>query len=1048
MTIDAERFASYPLSSQQCAVHVDDWQERARVHAILIEGPAGEGHVDVLRAALNRAIERHEILRTCYRPVTGLRYPVQCVRPVSASAWHALDPVADDELLIQTACSLVNLQEGPLVGAAVAVTPAGKLRWALAVPAYSLDASTLQELAAGCVQACAVGQERSGVPEDVVQYPDYVAWQGELRASEFGQEGVHFWEHVAVTSSKPSRLPFETRYPADGVRCAETVALTSQAEKAVTTLAERLSMPAETVVLALWAGFVARILRINRLSFHWHDDMRAEELKGALGCFGMRLPVSLDIAGDVSVGAMLRSVAAQMQTALSWRDCFDAAVYADHLAKLDVAGAGIGFAYVRVRPLPSGWAFRRIELDPVDARLQCLCLNEGGKHVLRWHGTAVYLRGTLHAWMRQFVVLLESAGRDADVPWMSLPMLGRLEREQILLATRAGRSKPANSSVRTLHELFETQVDRVPESLAVVCGSRRLTYRELDQRADVVASRLRNQSVGAEQRIGIYLGRSVDVIAAMLAVLKSGAAYVPLDPAYPVQRVDDMVSDADISVVIGTERDRERFEGRGLRYLSVDEQEVTASESSLAEATVPHHLAYVIYTSGSTGRPKGVMVSHANAVSSTLARFTFYRSPVERFLLLSSPSFDSSVAGIYWTLSQGGTLYIPSEGMHHDSEHIAKLISDERISHLLALPSFYKQILEHLERPFELKCAVVAGEACHPDVVELHRRKSPTAILVNEYGPTEGTVWSNAFRIDADETDGLRIPIGRPIDSMYGYVLDERLELCPLGVLGEWYVGGDGVARGYVRQPSLTAHRFVADPSGSGERLYRTGDRVRLRPDGEVEYLGRTDSQIKLRGYRIELEEIEAALRSHEGVSEAAALVHDDQSGQRLAGFFVMTGETSGAGREAVREELSAHLRRVLPSFMVPAHLVPVASLPLMPNGKVDRRALVALLDQGLKAPYVPPTDEVEHALAQIWKTVLNVERIGIKDNFFDLGGHSLLATQVMSRIRQMLAVDLPLKYLFETTTLSELAERIRTLIDASRNDLAAMETVMADEGE
>lgn len=1045
MKIEEGSVASYPLSSQQCAAHVADWQERAPVHAILIDGHANGMQVDALRVALQGLIERHEILRTCYRPVVGLCYPLQHVRTSLTAGWKVCDATVDDESLLREARSAVELRAGPVVGSALAKTADGRLRWALAAPAYSLDPAALQQLASECLRA--TGREQNHQPDEVIQYPDYVAWQGELRASELGRDGVRFWEHQATLSSQPSRLPFETDSAMDAGH-AESLALSRDAEAAVAALSAHVNVPAEMAMLALWAGFMARVMQSDSLPFDWHSDMRIEELQGALGNFSMKLPVVLDLAGDVSIEVMLSSSAAQLRAALSWRECFDAAAYADHLAKVETARHGIEFAYVRMLPLPDGWAFRRIEPDSCDARLLCVCLNDGGNHVLRWQGTASHVPGTLRTWMHQFGVLLESAGRHPEQPWKRLPMLGRTEREQIQRGARPDWPERmlGDPYAGTLHGLFEAQVERVPERHAVVCGKNQLTYRELDRRANALTLRLRGQGVAAERRIGLYLGRSADAIVAMLAVLKSGAAYVPLDPSYPRQRIDDMVADADVSIIVGTEHDRQRFTGPGLRYLSIDEPTCETQLDSAEREAAPNHLAYVIYTSGSTGKPKGVMVSQANAVASTLARFEFYRTPVERFLLLSSPSFDSSVAGIYWTLSQGGTLHIPTEGLHHDPAHIATLIVQERISHLLALPSLYKQVLESLDDSVDLKCAVVAGEACHADLVQWHRRKAPVAVLVNEYGPTEGTVWSNAFRIDGATMDGVRIPIGRPIASMYGYVLDECLDLCPIGSPGEWYIGGEGVARGYMRRPGMTAQRFVADPLGSGERLYRTGDRVRLRPDGEVEYLGRADNQVKLRGYRIELDEIEAALRSHQGVREAAALVHeDDQLGQRLAGFFAMAGDVSDAGQQVFREELLAHLRRVLPGFMVPAHLVPVASLPLMPNGKCDRRALIALLDHGLKAPYVAAADEMERALAQIWESALNVECVGMRDNFFELGGHSLLATQVVSRIRQALAVELPLKDLFDTATLSDLASRVRLLIDASSDELAAMETVMAD---
>lgn len=993
MSVAAESAVGYHLSSQQCAAHVESWQESAPVHAVLIEGPSGSVQTEMLRAVLDRMIEHHEILRTCYHAVAGLRYPIQQVRPAAGSTWKVLAPTDDDGSLLRAARSLVNPQNGPIVAAALAAVPSGRLRWALAASAYSVDARALQELAAACVNASTAGNPKAISPDDFIQYPDYAAWQSELRASELGQEGARYWESQAASAGESLRLPFETGSTVRD-RQVECLELTDAAETTITELCDRLNLSADLAIGALWCGFMARVLQTDRLSIDWHNDARTEELHDALGNFTLRLPLSLDFSSERSVADLVRSVTKRLETAVSWQDCFDAAAHADRWIALGTVRHRLEFAYTPVLPLSDGWTCRRIELDPVDARLQCLCFVDGGRHVLRWQGTASHLSGTLQTWARQFVTLLELVGRDSEQLWARLPLLGHDERERILHACRHNSSQNglAQQQFHTLHSLFEARVQRAPESIAVVCGETRLTYRDLNRKADALARRLRSHGIALEQPVGIHFGRSADVITAMLAVLKSGAVYVPLDPAYPRQRIDDMITDAGISTIIGAAKDRTRFEGVALRYVSVDEPEENTDDVSPAAEIEPSHLAYVIYTSGSTGKPKGVMISHANAVASTLARFSFYELPLARFLLLSSPSFDSSVAGIYWTLGQGGTLYIPSEGMHQDPGYIAKLISREKISTLLCLPSLYKHVLDSLDGNVELKCAIVAGEACHADVVELHTRKLPAAVLVNEYGPTEGTVWSNAFQIAPSLTADRRIPIGRPIGSMYGYVLDDQLEICPMGLPGEWYIGGDGIARGYVGRPALTAERFVADSLGVGQRLYRTGDRVRMRPDGEIEYLGRNDNQVKVRGYRIELEEIEVQLLAQPEVWEAAVVIANDGSrGDRIIGY-VSAARTSTIDVPVLRNRLS----KVLPDYMVPSAIVVLGELPLNANGKVHKSALPEP-ELGNHRNYEAPQGEIEEVLAKIWGKVLGIERVGRHDNFFEIGGHSLAAVQVAS---------------------------------------------------
>ncbi|MGK6311315.1 non-ribosomal peptide synthetase [Variovorax sp. DT-64] len=1029
---------TYRLSSQQCGLHGPQAAGAGAIHVVLLEGPA-QGAA-ALREALECRVAHHEILRMRYRAVAGLRYPLQDVLPALPPTWTTLDGPVGDEALMAAARSAVDAREGAVLGAALAVSADGRAKWALAAPALSLDAEALQALALACA---ASGTEL--LDDGALQYPDYVGWQCELLASELGQQGARFW--AAQATAPASRLPF------GGARAGAAVEYLRLAEGttlALAELAERLGMPTASVLAGLWAAFLARIAATGTPTFHWHVDGRSEELAGALGCFAAGLPVSLRLDPQAPAEALLRAVDAELQAAASWQECFDAAALLDGQAGGGRPQGGIGFAYLRLRGTPGGWACTRIERDPAGAALLCECLDADGRLTLRWSSAGACSAQALRTWARQFATLLASAAGQPELAWPRWDLLGADERVEILQAAVVGL-RAGDAPAATLHGLFETQAARRPEAPALVCGEERLSYGALAKRADRLANRLRRRGIGEEQVVGIHLGRSVHVVAAMLAVLKAGAAYVPLDPAYPAQRISAMLEDAQVRAVIAEAHDRPLLGGLRLDCICVDDEEEDGPDEDgegnavLPGAHVhPGSLAYLIYTSGSTGRPKGVMVSHANAVASTAARFAFYAEPVSRFLLLSSPSFDSSVAGIFWTLGQGGALHLPTEALFQDPVQIAALMAREGISHVLALPSFHRQILDHLEDPSRLRCAIVAGEACVAEVVQQHRRRAPGAALVNEYGPTEGTVWSNAFLIEGLPAEGERIPIGRPIPSMKGHVLDERLALCPIGVAGEWYIGGTGITRGYRGQPGLTAQRFVADPFEPCGRLYRTGDRVRLRPDGELEYLGRIDNQVKLRGHRIELDEIEQNLLAHKDVREAVVLLQDDP-GPRLVACVVTAAAAQGSEEFALREALGAHLRARLPAFMVPARFVLLPRLPAMPNGKVDRRALLALADAGTRARHVAPVTEVERALAEIWQAVLKVERVGLEDSFFELGGHSLLATQVSARIRQQLAVELPLRDLLDAGNLAELAARVQRLADTAGDEAAKMEALLSD---
>ncbi len=446
-------------------------------------------------------------------------------------------------------------------------------------------------------------------------------------------------------------------------------------------------------------------------------------------------------------------------------------------------------------------------------------------------------------------------------------------------------------------------------------------------------------------------------------------------------------------------------------------------EENLALSISPDQLAYIIYTSGSTGQPKGVAVTQRSLVTSLHARLQYYPDPISRFLLTFSLAFDGSVTGIFWTLLQGGELIIPSETAHRDPTELAALIEHHRISHIVWVPSLYHAVLgEALSAQLESLCVIVtAGESLPLELVRRHHQLLPHAVLYNEYGPTEATVWCSVYQTTREEV-GARVPIGKPIDHMQLYVLDPSLQPMPIGVPGELYIAGECLARGYVNHPQLTQERFIANPYVPGTRLYRTGDLARYHADGNVEFLGRMDQQVKLRGYRIELGEIEHVLSNFPGVHQAAVLLRQDKPDQhRLVGYV--------AGESSLREKLDQvrkHLAARLPHYMVPSAILWLETMPLSATGKVNRHALPAPEDTaGLATARIAPRNQVEESLAELWKSVLQVPEAGIHDHFFEHGGHSLVATQLVSRIREIFEVDVSLQALFERPTIAALAEEV-----------------------
>jgi nonribosomal peptide synthetase DhbF len=628
--------------------------------------------------------------------------------------------------------------------------------------------------------------------------------------------------------------------------------------------------------------------------------------------------------------------------------------------------------------------------------------------------------------------LLEGIVSAPESRLSQLPMLTDEERRQLLVEWNdTARGVPQV----TLPALFEAQVERSPEAIALAVGESTLSYAELNAQANRLAHLLIGRGIGPEKLVALALPRSAEMVVALLGVLKAGAAYLPLDPEYPVERLSYMLRDAQPACIVTSIQSAERLRlPEGVAQLLLDHPETLSAlaqsqktNSSDAEGTgplSPHNPAYVIYTSGSTGTPKGVVVTHKGIPSLMAAQIEqFALRPEARVLQFASLSFDAVLSEVATSLLSGATLVLAG-AQERSAEPLAALVQSQKVTHAALTPTVLASLDQELPL---LKNLLVGGEPCSPDLVA---RWSQGRRMVNVYGPTETTVCAT---MSPPLSGRQRPPIGRPIWNTRVYVLDGSLRPVPVGVKGELYIAGTGLARGYFKRPGLSAERFVADPFGPpGTRMYRTGDLARWRPEGQLEFLGRTDQQLKIRGFRIEPGEIESALRAHGQVGEAVVLAREDQPGEkRLVAYVVLSAaDHTTVSATALREHLSAGL----PAYMVPSAFVFLEALPLTPNGKVDRKGLPG--PEGpleLEGQYVPPRNPVEEQLCGIWQEVLRLERVGVQDNFFELGGHSLLATQVVSRVRGAFQVELPVAALFTSPTLSQLAARLDELTATRR---------------
>jgi len=644
--------------------------------------------------------------------------------------------------------------------------------------------------------------------------------------------------------------------------------------------------------------------------------------------------------------------------------------------------------------------------------------------------------GYVYTALEGLVEAMESAPERA---FLDLPVLPTTERHQVIEAFNATHAAYPRDML--IHELFEAQVEKTPDAVAALYKDQQLRYTELNGRANQLARYLRAYGIGPDQLVGICVERSLELVVGIWGVLKAGGAYVPLDPSYPAERLGYLLKDASPRMVLTQARFKPALAGSALPILTLEEQwdeiaqQSTANLDLRAEGLNAHHLAYVIYTSGSTGEPKGVMVEHRNLVNYAIhATRQFDVASGAGSLICTSLGFDLALTGFYPPLLCGRAVRLSAE--QQDLSALSRLVGEsENLAPLKLTPS-HLGLLEGSLSSGQLKgrvrVLVLGGEALRAEVVRAWREHAPETRIFNHYGPTETTVGCVVHEI-ADELSGV-IPIGRPISNTQIYILDEQRQPVPIWVVGEIYIGGAGVARGYLNRWQLTEQRFIADPFSAepDAKIYKSGDLGRWRADGTIEYMGRNDRQVKFRGYRIELGEIEAQLIRHALVKEAVVLAREDIPGEKQLVAYVTSHETPPS-----IEELRAHVKGILPEYMLPSAYVLLESLPLTANGKLDRRALPMPEGEAYALkPYEAPQGEIEELLAGIWCELLRIERVGRHDNFFELGGHSLLAVQLLTRIRQSLGRELALRELFEFPSVQAQAQRLSTAEQVSQRPI------------
>ncbi|HEV7857249.1 MAG TPA: amino acid adenylation domain-containing protein [Pyrinomonadaceae bacterium] len=1032
----------------------------------------GALEVAALKRTFEEIVRRHDVLRTGFRMTE--RGPEQLVAPEQESERFLDFAIVDLSLMEQAlreteaarlasdeAVSPFDLSRGPTLRIRVVrLSPEDHIilftmhhiatdMWSLNV--FAREIMTLYDAFSNGLP--------SPLPELQIQYADFAAWQREWLQGETLEQQLAYWkEHL---QGSPALLELPTDRPRPAVQTfrglSQPLVLTGELSRSIISLARQGDA---TLFMTLLAAFYVLLYRytgqpdiVLGTPMAGRNQAQTEDL---IGFFINTLALRAELSGEMTFRQLLKLVREIALGASAHQDLpFEklveelqperslsyAPIFQVMFALQNVRGEGLELPGLKLIPMLTDGVIAKFDLT-------LFMFEDGGEIGGSFeYNTDLFDAETIKRMTRHFERLLEGIVAQPDRRIAELPLLTEAEEQRQIVEWNETAS-PFPSDVR-LHHLFEQQVSRTPDAMAVRCGPLHLSYAELNRRADCLASHLVASGVSPETLVAVCLPRSVQLVVSLLAILKAGGAYLPLDLSSPPRRLEAILTEAQPLLLLTVKEWRERLPSDlQTRVVCLDDEgrdDVWPQASSEVMPRVSaDNLAYVIYTSGSTGTPKGAMITHRGVVNYlSWSRAAYPLSEGGGSVVHSPIGFDLTVTSLYGPLVAGGCVHLleESEGVQELAQ--ALMQADEPYS-LLKLTPAHLEALSRLipdEARVQTRAMVIGGEALHRSDVRHWLERAPGVRLINEYGPTETVVGCCVYEVGAGKDVGQVVPIGRAIANTRLYVLDQWMQVVPVGVSGELFVGGAGVGRGYLNRPHVTAERFVPDPYGEsgGERLYRTGDLARYRADGEIEYVGRADHQVKVRGYRIELGEIESVLREHEQVREAVVLLKGEaKKEKRLVAYVVPTieGETTAT---MLRDDL----KETLPAYMIPSAIVLIDAMPLTGNGKVDYRALPDPDEKGAERrnAFVAPRNLLELHIAEIWEDVLNVRPVGATDNFFDLGGHSLLGLRVSALIHGKFGHDLPLSAFFEGGTVEHLASLIRNRTETRPSHLVTLQS-------
>ena len=1014
---------------------------RALNNSVLIR-MRGELNLDVLQSSLQLLVERHDSLRTFFDSANPEQEIVSNLDlQIPMVDWSGLAPEQQHTSLCEgfdhERRQVFELTQAPLMRTKIIKLGPSDHMLSLTLHHLVTDGWSVGVLLHELKQLYNSQCQGQAWYQPAMQYSEYVRFQSEPSKRDLAKIAESYWLKQFVEIPPPLDLPSDhPRPPRKTFRAAREMEWMSPE---LYRAAKKASAQQRTTLLTfLLASFKALVYRLTG-----QEDMVigipaagqiASRLQGVPGgralvghCVNF-LPIRSRCAGREMFSDYLRTLKAQILDAYEHQDFTFGSLIERLSIQRDPSRLPVVSLTFNVDQALSNFELyglrTELETQPRDFAVFDLEMNliDQGNDILIecTYNKDLFEAATIKQWLRHWKTLLSAV---AIKPQQTIELVEILDPEQIRRVLEEWNdTRVAYSNDKMIHELFEAQVERLPEAVAVVHEGQQVVYRELNRRANQLGHYLRKRGIGPEVLVGICVDRSIEMVVGLLGILKAGGAYVPLDPAYPRERLDFMLKDASVGAVLTTAALLSRLPKLDARVVCLDTERDTISRESaenVAMEGTSGNLAYVIYTSGSTGRPKGVQIPHRAILNLlTSMRHEPGMNCEDVLLAVTTLSFDIANLEIFLPLVVGASVVVASRAAAMDGRRLRELLESSGATVMQATPATWRILLEagwKGNREFKVLCG---GEGLPRDLARDLQNQSRS--LWNLYGPTETTVWSTVSEVRVTDQS---ITIGRPILNTQVYLLDRAGQPVPVGAPGELCIGGDGIARGYIQRPDLTAERFAPNPFEAGTRLYRTGDLARYLSDGRLECLGRIDRQVKLRGYRIEIGEIETVLREHTAVRQAVVMVREDVPGdQRLVAYVIFL-----SGRTEVTGEILIYLRERLPEYMIPSILIPLEALPLTSNGKIDYQALPTASESNKRSKegFLGPRDEIERKLTRIWEELLGTRPVGVKDNFFDLGGHSLLATRLIARIEKTLG-NVSLSDLFQSPTIESLARELR----------------------